>query len=862
MLSAEHYKRLFYKLYMSLMMDNMFLMYLLICYNCLFEYILVEGVSLILIWYNISIVLPLSEDMKQIIRNQVYIFIVLFGMFSQNVMSQQRTRIFGVVKDEQGTPIELASVRVSGQNALVLTNLKGEYTIWCISADTVRVIYSMIGYETRRRLLRNPADSIRLDVVLPVYANSTLGTAVITGQSVQLGSVQRITKPVTKLSPSTTGNAIEEIIATQAGVSTHNELSSQYNVRGGSFDENCVYLNGVEVYRPMLVRSGQQEGLSIINPDMVESIGFSSGGFEARYGDKMSSVLDITYKRPEAFEASVSGSLLGAGGYIGWGNKKVSLMTSVRYKTTRYLLGSTDTNGEYRPNFLDYQAFLSWRPNSRWSLDILGNISDNHYNFEPEDRETKFGTIESSKTFKVYFDGKESDYFRTLFGAATLTRHFTPDTYLALQLSSYSTRERETYDIQGEYWLQEATEQEQLGVGTYMEHARNRLRARVINAGLRFRTKLTSHTLQAGFNYAREVIHENAREWEMRDSMGYSLPYDTNQLRLIYSLRSKSDISSSRLSLFAQDSWRFKTNVGLFNFTYGLRLSYWDWNKETLLSPRASIGYIPSFSDHWIFRFATGIYYQTPFYKELKDTTLTDGLATVTLNKNIKSQRSVHFVIGADYTFRMANRPFKFTTEAYYKALSNLIPYTVDNVRVVYYGRNVAKGYAAGIDFKLYGEFVPGTDSWLTFSLMRTKEKIDGKWIPRPTDQLYNISLYFTDYFPGSTRWRLTLKMAFADGLPFGPPRSERSQQTLRAPAYKRVDVGLNYRLLNNEDYHLERGIGKFFKNVWVGIDCFNLLGIDNVNSYYWVTDISDTQYAVPNYLTGRQLNARLSVEF
>ncbi len=796
-------------------------------------------------------------------KNLTFLCLLLLSWIgSGSLWAQQRTRIFGMVKDDTGQPIELATVRVTGQNALTMTNLRGEYSLWCQSTDSVRVVYSMIGYETRRRLLRSPADSVRLDVVLPLYDRSTLGTAVVTGQGVQTGTVQRITKPDTKLAPSTTGNGVEEIIATQAGVSTHNELSSQYNVRGGSFDENCVYLNGIEVYRPMLVRSGQQEGLSVINSDMVESIGFSSGGFEARYGDKMSSVLDITYKRPEAFEASAQASMLGAGAYVGWGNKRVSLMTSLRYKTTRYLMGTTDTDGEYDPSFLDYQAYLSWRPNARWSLDVLGNISDNQYNFEPESRETKFGTLEDAKTFKVYFDGKEKDFFRTFFGAATLTRHFNPDTYLALQLSSYATKEQETFDIQGEYWLNEATGQEQLGVGTYREHARNRLRARVFNAGLRFRTKLTGHTVQAGMDWNRETIHENAREWEMRDSMGYSLPTDPETMRLIYSLRSKADISSTRLAFFLQDSWRFKTTAGLFNLTYGLRLSHWTWNKETLVSPRASIGLLPAFSDHWTFRFATGFYYQAPFYKELKDTVMQAGMATVELNRDIKSPRSIHFVLGTDYTFRLDNRPFKFTAEAYYKAMSNLIPYTVDNVRVIYDGRNAAKGYAAGIDFKLYGEFVPGTDSWLTLSLMRTKEKIGTRWIPRPTDQLYNVSLYFTDYFPGSTRWRFTLKAAFADGLPFGRPHSERTEQTWRAPAYKRVDMGMSYRLLNNEDRHIAQSMGKWVKNLWIGVDCFNILGIDNVNSYYWVTDINDNQYAVPNYLTGRQLNLRLSVDF
>ncbi len=781
--------------------------------------------------------------------------------FAGNMLAQQgRCRIYGTIKDEKGSPIELASVRIDKQPSTTITNLNGKYSIYCTSRDTVTIIYSMIGYETRKRTIHNPVDSIRIDVMLPSF-DAKFGEAIVTGQQIQTGTMQKITPKDLKISPSTTGNGVEEIIATQAGVSTHNELSSQYNVRGGSFDENCVYLNGVEVYRPMLVRSGQQEGLSIINPNMVEQIGFSSGGFEARYGDRMSSVLDITYKRPEAFEASVSASMLGAGAYVGWGNKHVSLMTSVRYKTTRYLLGTMDTSGEYNPNFLDYQAYFLWRPNQRWSLEAIGNISDNHYNFEPEDRETKFGTMQEAKSFKVYFDGQEKDYFRTLFGSMTLTRHFNPNTFLALQVSSFSTKEQETYDIQGEYWLNEATTQEQLGVGTYMEHARNRLKANVFNTGLRFRTKLTGHVLQAGLNWQRESIKENAREWEMRDSMGYSLPHNPDRLALIYSQRSHNKLQTNRFEAYAQDTWRFKSKIGLFNLTYGLRFSYWDWNKEMLVSPRASLGLMPSFSEHWTFRFATGVYYQAPFYKELRDTTIIGGISTVKLNKDIKSQRSIHFVLGGDYTFRMMNRPFKFTTEVYYKALSNLIPYTVDNVRVVYYGRNMSKGYATGIDFKLFGEFVPGTDSWITFSIMSTKEKLHGKWLPRPTDQRYNLSLYFTDYFPGTDRWKLALKAAFADGLPFGPPHTDRAKHTFRAPAYKRVDVGLSYRLIDNEDKHLRR-FGRFIKNAWLGLDAFNLLGIKNVNSYYWVTDITNTQYAVPNYLTGRQINVRLNIDF
>ncbi len=797
--------------------------------------------------------------MLQSLNARLWTSLLMILMACTTMEGQSRVKIFGTVKNTSGEPIELANVRVPSQNTGCITSLQGEYSFYCMSADTVEVVFTMIGYEGRKRILSSPKDSVRLDVVLPNFEDF-LGTAVVTGQRIQLGTTQRVTPVDGKFLPSTTGNAVEELIATQAGVSTHNELSSQYNVRGGSFDENVVYLNGIEVYRPMLIRSGQQEGLSIINNDMVEKISFSSGGFEARYGDKMSSVLDITYRRPEKFEAKVNASMLGAGTYIGWGNKKLSAMASIRYKTTHYLLSSTDTDGEYRPHFMDYQTYISWQPSQKWTFDLLGNISNNTYRFEPEDRETNFGTMEAAKQFKVYFDGQEKDYFRTYFVASTITHHFSPETFLVANYSRFLTKEQETYDIQGEYWLNEATTQEQLGVGTYMEHARNYLQAEVNNMGLAFRTKITGHTLQAGINWQTTQIKENSREWEMRDSMGYSLPYDPEKLQLIYSLKSKNELSSNRFEGYLQDTWRFKTRLGLFNLTYGLRLTHWDWNGETLVSPRASIGLLPN-NDKLTLRFATGVYYQAPFYKELRDTSIVNGTATALLNKDIKSQKSVHFVLGGDYTFRMFNRPFKFTTEAYYKSLSNLIPYTVDNVRVVYYGRNMSKGYAAGIDFKLFGEFVPGTDSWITFSLMKTEEKLNGVWIPRPTDQRYNLSLHFTDYFPGSDRWRLILKAAMADGLPFGPSHSQREKHVFRAPAYKRVDMGLSYCLFNNEDYLMSYPRLKWIKNAWLGLDALNLLGINNVNSYYWITDITNTRYAVPNYLTGRQFSIRLSVE-
>ena len=672
--------------------------------------------------------------------------------------------------------------------------------------------------------------------------------------------------------PSTTGNAVEELVQQQAGVSTHNELSSQYNVRGGSFDENSVYINNVEVYRPLLIRSGQQEGLSIINSDMVEKIGFSSGGFEAKYSDKMSSVLDIQYRRPTRFEGNVNASLLGAGVFLGYASKekvtingqqtaKFTMSHGLRYKSTRYLLGSLETKGEYRPNFLDYQTYITYQPNERWSLDIIGNISENHYNFQPTDRETSFGTMQNVKTFKVYFDGQERDIFRTLFGTARLTRSFNANSKISLLYSAFHTKEQETYDIQGQYWLNDAQTQDQLGVGTYMEHARNYLTANVQSLKLMANHKAGKHDWEAGVTVKWEKIEEKSREYEMRDSSGYSIPHSADRLDMIYSLASKTELKSTRIEGYIQDTYRMQTSgekPWYLTLNYGVRMANWSYNKETIVSPRISIAAIPSWNEDMTFRFATGIYYQAPFYKELRDTSTVNGQTVVTLNSKIKSQRSIHFVGAFDYRFRMMERPFRFTAEAYYKLMSNLVPYNVQNMKVVYYGENMAKGYVAGLDLKLFGEFVPGTDSWVTFSIMSTRQTINGVGVPMPTDQRWGINLHFTDYFPGTERWKMTLKLAFADGLPFGAPHRGLEYQQFRAPAYKRADIGMSYLAVGKTD-------GKpslQHPRVWLGIDALNIFGISNVNSYYWVTDVTNHQYAVPNYLTGRQINAKVLVEF
>lgn len=772
----------------------------------------------------------------------------------------QTFTLSGRVIDENNDPVEFASVSCPKQGKMTMTSLKGDYSLQLQSADSVEIRFSMIGYKTKVRTLRRPRGKQTMQVVLHSSDNA-LSEVTITGKRIETGQTQELSKEHLKSMPSTTGNAVEEMIQSQAGVSTHSELSSQYNVRGGSFDENSVYINNVEIFRPFLVRSGQQEGISVINPDMVEKIGFSTGGYEARYGDKMSSALNIEYRRPKRFEASATASMLGASAFVGMSNKKFSWSNGLRYKTTKYLLGSMDTKGEYQPTFIDYQTYLTYSPNKRWDIKFLGNISDNHYNFTPEDRETNFGTMENVKAFKVYFDGQEKDVFRTFFGSLGITRKFNENTSLSLIASAFNTREQEKYDIQGQYWLTQTETSENLGVGTYFQHTRNYLKAHVESAKLLFKTKQKKHNIEAAFTYKWEHIEENSVEYEMRDSSKYSIPHTGKDLYMIYSMRAKNTLTANRVEAYAQDTYRFTGSEGktLYTLNYGLRLAYWSFTKETILSPRLSLGIIPAFNENITMRFATGLYYQAPFFKEIRDTTTTNGITYASLNRKAKSQRSIHFIAGFDYRFKMNNRPFKFTAEAYYKALGNLVPYSVNNVKVVYYGDNMCSGHAAGLDLKLFGEFVPGTDSWVSLSLMNTSMKLNGKSIPLPTDQRYAVNLFFTDYFPGTTRWKMSLKLALADGLPFSAPHRELESNVFRAPAYKRADVGLNYRIIDNSDRHKKRNP---IRNLWVGAECLNLFGINNVNSYYWITDVTGQQYAVPNYLTGRQINVKLSVDF
>ena len=789
---------------------------------------------------------------------KLILLIISIG-FVLNINAQSFT-LHGRVIDAANNPIEFASVSVVSQGKFTLTSSKGEFSISLFSTDSINVKFSMIGYKTKTKTLIKPKGKQTLLVIM-YPSDNTLETVQVTGQKIQSGLLQNLKKTdLQNLNSGANSNTVEKLVQLQSGVSTHSEFSSQYNVRGGSFDENSIYINGNEIYRPFLIKSGQQEGLSVISPYMVENIDFSNGGFTAKYGDKMSSVLDITYKKPEKFESVVSASLMSADAYIGFGNKKFSWTNSFRYNNNRFLLNSLETSGEYRPNFTDYQTYFSYRPNSKWSFDIIGNYNSNHYNFYPKTRETTFGTMDNVKSFNVYFDGQENDIFKTTSATFGITRQFSPTSSISLIASSFTSNEKEQYDIQSQYWLTQTESQENLGVGTFFEHARNYLKANVNILKLILKHNIDKHNIEAGITLKDEHIKEYSNEYEMRDSSGYSIPHTGNDLNMIYSLNANNRINSRRIESYIQDTWKFSSpnENTLFTLNYGARISHWSYNKETIVSPRISLVVIPSFNKNITLRLATGVYYQAPFFKELRDTTSTNGITTVSLNNKIKSQKSIHIIAGMDYRFNVANRPFKFSADAYYKILSNLIPYSVNNVKVVYDGRNEASGHAAGIDFKLYGEFVPNTNSWITLSLMNTKMNIKDYSVPLPTDQRYAINLFYTDYFPGTDKWKLSLSLSYADGLPFSTPHNEYGRSSFRAPAYKRADIGMSYRLVSNANKEKPN----VFKNIWLGIECLNLFGINNVNSYYWITDVTNQQYAVPNYLSGRLLNTKITFEF
>jgi hypothetical protein len=775
---------------------------------------------------------------------------------------QKNAVVFGTVRNQEEQSVPNANITMGNLPGGTTSDKEGKFEMKVPAGPSVEIMVSCIGYEPYTMKVKlAPGERKEFKISL-TKSTTELESVEVRDQQLKTNSFNRIDPKVATLMP-TAHASIEDLIKTLPGVASRNELSSLYSVRGGNFDENLVFINDIEVYRPFLVRSGQQEGQSVLNPDLVSSISFSAGGFETKYGDKMSSVLDIRYKKPTCFAGSFDVSLLGADAHAeGLIGKKFSYLVGARYKTNTYFLKGLDTKGNYKPRFFDVQALLNYEINKKWEVSILGIASDNIYKLIPETRETTFGTQQETYKFTIYFDGRETDQYQNWLGAVTTTYKPTKKTRLKLIASAYQTSESETYDILGQYWLSKlesygggSSSEEALGVGSYLDHARNYLDGTVFNIEQRGNWDYSNSQFMWGAKYQYEYFKNVTNEWELSDSAGYTLPYPGDSLFLRNVVKSSNTLGINRLTGFLQDSWTFKLSHTDISLTAGIRGIYSDNNNQFLLNPRFNLSFNPHWKHPAMFRLAGGYYSQPPSFRELTD-------LKGNIYPDLKAQTSIQAIVGCDYYFSAWGRPFKFSTEAYYKYLQDLIPYVIDNMQIRYYGTNDAFGYATGIDFRVNGEFVKGVESWASLSLLKTEENIDGDWIPRPTDQRINLSIFFQDYIPHYPTWRMNLTLFYGSGLPFGPPNSPKSEQTRRIPPYRRVDIGLSKQLIGEQTKFSPKNPLRVFQTVWISLEVFNLFQINNTISYIWVTDVNNRPYAVPNYLTPRQFNLKLLATF
>ncbi len=798
-----------------------------------------------------------------------YLSIMIFCLCIPRVCFSAGRVLYGDVRNEVGDPLGYVDVEEKRTGVSFFCDGNGRFSL-DLPSDTVREVelfFSFVGYQSQSRVVRLERDTTTIRVVMKAALNE-IGQVDVVGQARQETTTENLSVQVSKTMPNANGDGIIGVVTAQPGVSSTNELSSQYSVRGGNYDENCVYVNSIEVYRPQLVRNGEQEGLSFMNPDLVESVSFSSGGFSPEYGDRMSSVLDIKYKTPTSFEGSASVSFLGASAYVGTSSSRFSQLHGFRYKTSSYLLNSLETKGEYDPKFLDYQTYLTFDISSKWKLSFLGNLSRNKYDFIPKSRSTNLGTVSEAYNAYFDFDGQEKDLFSTYFGAFTLS--FNPKSSLTLDFiaSSFRSIEHVSYDISSAYIFRElllnGTLGAELGSGIFHEHSRNFFDGTVSNISHKGMLKLKRNTVKWGLSFQLENLGETVDEWEKRDSAGYSIPLDPERMSLYSNLSGDLHMLSHRISGFLQDAYTIRSGSKRFVILGGARFSYWDYNERLDVSPRASFAFFPAKSS-WVFRVATGIYHQALMFKEVKKEVYENGNQTIILNKNVKTPRSSQIILSSDYYFKKWNHPFKLTGELYFKYIDRIIPYRVDNLKLTYLGENRADGFAFGGDVKLFGEFVPGTDSWISVSLLNTKENVYGDgygYMPRPTDQRYNVSMFFQDYFPDLERLKFNIKFVWAGGYPFRSPYSGFEGQVFRMTSYKRVDVGVAYQLEKGVDAVMSKKAFSWMKTLSLNLDVFNLLGNSNVNSYYWIPMANGEQMTVPNFLTGRLFNLRLAVSF
>jgi hypothetical protein len=886
------------------------------------------------------------------LRYKLLFFAIIIFCFGEKALSQETARVVGTVSDSVSGEVQaFVSVVVvvdNQQRSVVKTDEQGRYDISVPADMKFDLVFMATGFPSRtvKDMRLKPNDVIRLNILLSDLM--TVEVLITTFEEKEADAL-RIKGDDIKNLPTTTMNleSMLQFMAVGVTAGPGGELTSQYSVRGGNYDENLVYVNGFEIYRPLLIRSGQQEGLTFPNPDMLDALSFSSGAFKAQYGDKMSSVLDVRYRRPtERFEGRVTGSLLGASVYLGGAkylknsnSRRFTYTLGARYKTTKYILNSLDIKGEYVPNFVDVQGDFIYDLSSRWQVELIGGYNSAQFTLVPLSSATTTGLFNQAIRLSSLFEGKEISDFNTNFVGTSATyaqpvqKIELEDKKISIQnsvrhrfmLSAYQSRENERIDIQNFYRLEEVETglgEDNFGevVGTLAygethQFARNYLRSNVLQAqyvgALNHERSNTpkgfdnNHLLQWGATYKYEYIYDRLKEWTRFDSLGFTLPFDTTMLVINDYLNTDTILGSHRLAGFVQNTWEFKNEAHFLRLTAGVRAQYWTINKELVISPRVQIYYTPMRFHNLLsdttkktkdltFKLACGAYHQPPFYRELRD-------FRGNINSGVLAQKSIHALGGVVWDFMMFKRRFKFISEAYYKHQWDLIPYDVENVRVRYYGDNMAKGYVGGIDFRLNGELVPGMESWVNLSFLRARESFDSVQhkiyrlvgtqidtiltpdVPKPTDQLFIFSMYFQDYFPGAEWFQVNLALTVGAGMPFGIPRDNVVARNLyRYPAYHRIDCGFSFGLWNRDkyvkkhfadenkvsmpeaydEYRKKKHAMKYLRNVWLSAEVFNLMAVANVASNTWIKDFTNTSYAIPNYLTSRRINVRLRVEF
>lgn len=833
------------------------------------------------------------------VKHTVSVILILFS----GALTGQTFLLKGVILDQQNDePVEFVSVISEKHKAVAQTDIRGHYALELPANQSIQILFRRTGYSPAEHTIPPVSSGQHYILDIKLAPVATGQEVIVTAERVEDAGMIREKVEAMKLLPSTTGN-LESIlphIALGASSGTGGELTSQYNVRGGNYDENLVYVNDFEVYRPLLVRTGNQEGLSFPNLDLIRDLSFSSGSFEARYGDKMSSVLDVRYKLPDTLKGSFSISMLGATGHLE-GGKKIGqggyrhwrFLAGVRYKTTQYLLGSLDVKGEYSPTFTDYQVYTTYDLSRDWQIGLMANLNRNRYDFIPVSSQTASGLVNFALRLNTDFEGAEKDLF--LNGMTGLSLSFVPDRkknplFGKLLLSGYKSLEQEGIDILGEYRLSQIETSINdpdagevlalLGAGIQHEYSRNVLQVNILNAEIKGGIELQKspgkvHFIQAGLKAGYEDVRDHIHEWERLDSAGFSLPYDTANLFLDYYLDSRRDLQSMRYAAYLQETYtRQYANGRELRLTVGVRGSYWDVNKELLISPRLQLTWSPRPGVG--LRFATGFYAQPPFYKELRRP---DG----SINEQLKAQKSFHILGGYSFDFgpdSPRGKKYKLILEGYYKSLRDLVSYEVDNVRIRYSGENDAEGYLAGLDVRINGELVPGAESWINLSFLRARERFNGIQhltrelgqeegvpvadVPRPTDQFLTLNVFFQDYLPNNENFRVHLNTSIGTGLPFGiKDNNIVYRNTYRYKPYHRVDIGFSFRLWSSSwEAQKPKSFFRMTRDSWLSLEIFNLLQVRNEASRTWVKTIFKSQYAIPNYLSSRRINLRFRAEF